>query len=172
MSSAVESFRLAPMSRLILSLTIGLLSLPVLFLVGTAFERALVTPAMLLVAIYSWVWLRFRPARFVVHPERLEVVWPFKSRALPRDEIAKVSLIDGLELRAATGWCVRVGAGGLWGAFGWLWTSRRGVVQMYISRTDGFVWIECRNRRPWLLTPEQPEAFARALADSNRRSED
>lgn len=172
MSRAVERFRLAPMSRLILTLTIGLLTLPILFLVGTAFERALAIPAMLLVAVYSWVWLRFRPTRFVVHPELLEVVWPLKRRALPRDEIAKVSLIDGQELRSVTGWCVRVGAGGLWGAFGWLWTSRLGVVQMYISRTGGFVWIECRNGRPWLITPEQPEAFVRALADWNWRADD
>jgi hypothetical protein len=35
---------------------------------------------------------------------------------------------------------------------------------MYISRTDRFVWIECANGRPWLISPEQPEAFVRALA--------
>jgi hypothetical protein len=34
---------------------------------------------------------------------------------------------------------------------------------MYISRTDQFVWIERRNERPWLITPENPEAFIRAL---------
>jgi hypothetical protein len=153
------------MSRLILILTVGLLALPVVFLVAAAFERVLAAPLGLLVAIYSWVWLRFRPTRFVVRPDVLEVVWPFKRRALRRNDITKASLIDGRELRSRTGWCLRVGAGGLWGAFGWLWTSRRGVIQMYISRTDGFVWIECRNGRPWLITPEQPEAFVRALAD-------
>jgi hypothetical protein len=35
---------------------------------------------------------------------------------------------------------------------------------MYISRTDGFVWIERVSGRPWLITPEQPEAFVRALS--------
>jgi hypothetical protein len=59
---------------------------------------------------------------------------------------------------------MRIGAGGLWGAFGWLWTQRRGMVQMYISRTDGFVWIERGADRPWLITPEQPQAFLSALS--------
>ena len=54
-------------------------------------------------------------------------------------------------------------AGGLGGGFGWLWTQKRGVVRMYISRTDGLVWIERRSERPWLVTPEKPEAFVRAL---------
>jgi hypothetical protein len=56
-----------------------------------------------------------------------------------------------------------VGAGGLWGGFGWLWTERRGIAQMYVSRTEGLVWIERRGGRPWLITPEEPEAFVRAL---------
>jgi hypothetical protein len=34
---------------------------------------------------------------------------------------------------------------------------------MYVSRTDGYVWIERSGKRPWLITPEQPEAFVRAL---------
>jgi hypothetical protein len=38
-----------------------------------------------------------------------------------------------------------------------------GDLQMYISRTDRFVWIECAKARPWLISPEQPEAFVRAL---------
>jgi len=35
---------------------------------------------------------------------------------------------------------------------------------MYISRTDGLVWIERRGDRPWLITPERPAAFVRALS--------
>jgi hypothetical protein len=68
------------------------------------------------------------------------------------------------ELRRKIGWGLRVGAGGLWGGFGWLWTKDRGIVQMYVSRTDGFVWVEVTNGRPWLITPEQPEQFVIALS--------
>jgi hypothetical protein len=170
MISTVTHFRLAPMSPLILILTVGLLALPIALSAGAVVQNALVVPALLLIGIYSWVWLRFRPTRFVVHPEAIEIVWPLKRRTLQRDDISDIRLIEGRELLSETGWCMRVGAGGLWGAFGWLWTRRRGIVQMYVSRTDRFVWIERPNARPWLITPEQPEAFVRALA--NRSSPD
>lgn len=152
------------MSRLILVLTIGLLALPVAFLAAAVLQSAFVAPALVLVAVYAWVWLRFRPTGFVVHPETLEVVWPLKRRLLRRSEISAIHLLEGSQLPSKTGWCVRVGAGGLWGAFGWLWTRRLGIVQMYVSRTDRFVWIERADARPWLITPERPEAFVRALA--------
>jgi hypothetical protein len=42
--------------------------------------------------------------------------------------------------------------------------ERRGIVQMCISRTDQFVWIERKNGRRWLITPEEPEAFVRAVS--------
>jgi len=120
-------------------------------------------PLLLVFGIYSWVWVRFRPTMFVVRPNVLQVIWPLKRRQILRDDISDVRLIDRQELRREVGRGMRVGAGGLWGGFGWLWTQRRGVVQMYISRTDRFVWIEAVSGRPWLITPEQPEDFVRAL---------
>jgi hypothetical protein len=106
--------------------------------------------------------------RFVVYPDRLEVRWPLKRRSIPRKDITEVRLIDKRALHNEMGWGMRVGAGGLWGGFGWLWTQRRGIVQMYISRTDGFVWIERVGDRPWLITPAQPAAFVRALSSASK----
>lgn len=165
MSTAATSFALARMSRLILVLTAGLLALPIVLLANVASgKRALAAPALVVVAVYAWVWLRFRPSRFVVRPDVLEVVWPLKRRRIPRRDISDLRLLDGEGLRREIGWGLRVGAGGLWGGFGWLWTRRRGIVQMYVSRTEGFVWIERTSGRPWLVTPERPEAFVRALS--------
>lgn len=153
------------MSPLMLCLTLGLLILPGVFLASAVYGTSLlVAPALLVVVIYAWVWLRFRPTRFVIHPGILEVIWPLKRRYIRHEDIAAVRLMDSRELRRDVGWCMRIGAGGLWGGFGWLWTQRRGIVQMYISRTDGFVWIECVSDRPWLITPERPAAFVRALS--------
>jgi hypothetical protein len=101
----------------------------------------------------------------MVYSNSLEVIWPLKRRRIPREEITAVRQVDGEELTREIGWGTRVGAGGLWGGFGLLWTRRRGMVQMYISRTDGYVWIERGNKRPWLLTPLEPEEFIRALKD-------
>jgi hypothetical protein len=161
----MNSYRLAPMSRDILIVTLVLLALPVLFVgVAVSGRNILMGPGLLLIIIYAWVWLRFRPTLFVVHPRELEVIWPLKRRRLSRDGITEVHLIDKAELRRKVGFGMRVGAGGLWGGFGWLWSARRGIVQMYISRTDDFVWIEFGEERPWLITPEQPSLFVRSLS--------
>jgi hypothetical protein len=154
------------MSPLIRWLTVLLLAIPVLFVAMSATgARFLALPALLLILVYAWVWLRFRPSMFMVHSNALEVVWPLKRRSIPREEITAVRQVDGEELTREIGWGTRVGAGGLWGGFGLLWTRRRGMVQMYISRTDGYVWIERGDKRPWLLTPLQPDEFIRALRE-------
>ncbi len=119
---------------------------------------------MFLIALYAWVWFRFRPSQLTVHEGGLQVIWPLKCRNIPRETIASVRVIDRRELKREIGWGMRVGAGGLWGAFGWLWTQRRGVIQMYVTRMDRFVWIERTDGRPWLITPEEPEEFVRALS--------
>ena len=164
----MTSFRLAPMSSMIRGLTLILLAIPLVFfaaaLIGTSI---LVGPAILVVTIYFWVWLRFRPTIFVVRQDVLEVIWPLKRRQIERINITGVRIIDNEELRREIGWGVRVGAGGLWGGFGWLWTQRRGIVQMYVSRTSDFVWIEFADGRPWLITPEHPEAFVRAFSSKS-----
>ena len=159
------TFRLAPMSPPILVLTAVLFALPVAFLVlAVLWTSLLLGPAAFILAIYAWIWLRYRPTEFVVHPRTLEVAWPLKRREIPRDDITTVRVIDRQTLRREAGWGMRVGAGGLFGGFGYLWTANRGLVRMYVSRTDGFVWIERKSDRPWLITPDQPSAFVRALS--------
>jgi Bacterial PH domain len=160
----VEIFRLARMSPLVLLLTAIIVALPFAFLVGALFSSPLlVVPAIFMIGICAWVWLRFRPSAFVVHDGGLRVIWPLKRREVPGREIAGVRILDRSQLKHEIGWGMRIGAGGLWGGFGWLWTKRRGLVQMYVSRIDRFVWIERAGGRPWLITPERPEAFVRAL---------
>ena len=157
-------FELAEMSPSIRTLTYALLALMagvgIAALLGIA---ALAIPALAMLAISAWVWLRFRPTAFVVTPQSVEVVWPLKRRKIRRDTISAVRLIDRAELHREVGWGIRVGVGGLWGAFGWLWTERRGVVQMYVSRVDRLVWIDRRGTRPWLITPARPEMFVQTL---------
>lgn len=153
------------MSMPILGLTIVLLALPVVFLVASLLGATMLTvPALLVMVGYAWIWLRLRPSQFVVHPGGLDVHWPLKCVRIPRASISSVRVIDRQSLKQEVGWGLRLGAGGLWGGFGWLWTKHRGIVQMYVSRTDDFVWIERVGDRPWLLTPERPEAFVRALS--------
>ena len=116
MNTTVPSFRLAPMSPLIWMLTLALLAVPAVFFSTAIVGRHLLAvPALCIVVLYGWVWLRFRPTRFVVYPDRLEVHWPLKRRSIPRKDIAEVRLIDKRALYSEIGWGMRVGAGGLWG---------------------------------------------------------
>ncbi len=148
-------------------ITFVLLALPALFVLGAVFGWAfLFAPTIFLVAIYTWVWLRFRPTQFVVHQDVLEVIWPLKRQQISRDSISDVRIVNGRNLKSQVGWGMRVGAGGLWGGFGWLWTQRRGIVQMYISRINDLVWIDRPAGRPWLISPERPQEFVQALSSS------
>ena len=161
----MKTFPLASMSAVIRWFTVALMVLPITFVSLAALGKPPgAWPAVLVVVIYAWIWFGFRPTQFIVHADALEVVWPLKRRVLPRADITGVRLIDRRDLRSEIGWGLRVGAGGLWGAFGSLWTQRRGVVKIYISRTDGFVWIDRGSEQPWLITPERPEEFVRALS--------
>jgi hypothetical protein len=172
----VNVFRLAPMSTGIRALTIGLLAFPLVFtalaVLGQpipipalrVFPRLFAIPAIFFALMYAWIWLQFRPTRFIVHPDALEIVWPIRRRRLLRSEISQARVIDAEQMRREIGWGMRIGAGGFCGAFGWLWTRHRGIVRMYISRRDRLVWIERGAKRPWLITPERPEAFVEALA--------
>ncbi|HBI13948.1 MAG TPA: hypothetical protein DDY20_00215 [Desulfobulbaceae bacterium] len=159
-----QAFPLSGMSRDIRILTMICLAIPVGMAMGAFLGvRALILPAILCVPIYGWVWLLFRPSMFVIHPDVIEIIWPLKRRTIARGSIVAARLLSAKELKRELGWCLRVGAGGLWGGFGWLWTQRRGIVQMYLSRTDNLVWLERGSERPWLISPDRPEEFIRAL---------
>jgi hypothetical protein len=145
-------------------LTTGLLMLPAVLLVLSFFSyTALAAPALFIGAIYLWVWLRFRPQRFEITVDSLRVIWPIGSRQIQRLEIYDVELITRAELREKIGWGLRIGAGGLWGGFGWLYTANRGLIRMYISRIDRVVWFETLPGTAWIITPDHPEEFIAAL---------
>lgn len=157
--------RLAPMSPSILALTLFLLTLPVVFVVFALYSTWLmVIPAAFLLVMYVWIWLWFRPSTFAIRPDAVEIVWPLRRREIARRSIVHARVLDQAALRREVGWGMRVGAGGLGGGFGWLWTTRRGLVRMYVSRVDSFVWIERGAEQAWLITPDRPDAFVRALA--------
>ena len=163
---SARTFRLAPMSPDIAALTLVLMALPVGFLIAPlAGARFHAVPCVIVTVIYAWIWLRCRPSRFAVLDQSVEVLWPLKRRTISRDSISRVRLLDREKLKEEIGWGMRIGAGGLGGGFGWLWTKQYGLVHMYISRSDRFVWIERKGDRPYLLTPDKPDLFVRALSE-------
>ena len=167
MQTAGERFALAPMSSGIRALTWALFVLPVGFVLGGLVSPVawILVPTGLFVALaYASVWLWWRPGAFVVGAEGLLLDFPMRKIRVPIHDVAAVAPIAPPAVREKTGFAMRIGAGGLWGGFGWLWTRRLGMVEFYVSRLDGGVWIDRRTGRPLLITPEHPERFAQALA--------
>jgi hypothetical protein len=62
---------------------------------------------------------------------------------------------------------MRIGAGGRWGGFGWLYTPK-GLLGLYVSRTDRVVLVRLRTGRPLLVTPENDDGFVAALRAVSR----
>ena len=158
------------MSGLILGLTVVLLAIPVVFVTLSLLvpwprgaESLLGIIGVLLVVLYAAVWLLCRPTAFEIGSRHIALVFPLWRREIPRGDVMATSAVELGHFRERYGCAVRVGVGGLWGGFGWLWTSRRGFVEMYVSRTDGIVLIERGRGRDLLITPEHPGDFVTAL---------
>ena len=115
---SAQSFRLARMCPLVRTLTVVLLALPIAFLAGALFGRQLLAvPAVFLLALYAWVWLRFRPSRLTVCGAGLEVILAAQApRDSPRGHRKRAS---GQPARAEAG--DRMGRAGRRGrTVGWL----------------------------------------------------
>jgi len=154
------------MSPLFLWMTVPLLAIaPVFVALGLLTRASLLAPVGLVVgALYLWVWLRWRPSRFEITPQALAIRFPALRREVPASDIAAVRVLGGKAFREEFGLAFRIGVGGLWGGFGWLWTRERGLIEFYVSRLDGFVLLERRGGRPLLITPDDPEDFVDALS--------
>lgn len=161
----MERFPLAPMSGLILWLTILVLPLPLLLLWGGSrggLGPLAWLPALFVAVVYLGIWLYMRPSRFELSARGLEIVWPIRRFSLALSEIESVMPLHGEEFRARYGWGMRIGAGGLWGGFGLLMTKNV-TFRFYISRLDEYVIVRRRSGRPLLITPAEPSRFVSYL---------
>ena len=169
----VMRFPLAPMSGDIRALTaIGWVAPLGLILGGdagtrTGARRAPRSSRPWSSSLYASVWLFWRPTAFEVDRSGLRIVWPLRARTIPAREVAEAVVLSREAFRREFGWGMRIGAGGLWGGFGWLYTSK-GLLGLYVSRTDRFVLVRLRTGRPLLVTPEGDERFVAALRDVSR----
>lgn len=160
-------YALAPMCRQITAMTYFVLVLPLVF--GTIGARLgwphSIAPlglcvVFLMACFVVWAW--FRPKHFVVDHDFLTIQWQLRKKVWKRSDVLRAKVITNSDFGKEYGWGMRIGAGGLWGGFGLLKTSRC-IFQMYISRTDEFVLIHFRNERPLLITPEKPQHFIHHL---------
>lgn len=150
-----NTFPLAPMSPVIKGLTIALLLLPIfLAILGIiSQQQQLIWICLLLIILYGIIWLWCRPCCFIVSGSYLKIKFPAWCRSIPISDISQIRVINQQTFNQEMGWAIRIGVGGLWGGFGWLWTSRKGLLEFYVSRTDNLVLIERLTGSNLLLTP-------------------
>ena len=170
--TSVTRFGLAPMSTDIRVLTWVVLALPLALALGAFQARAparvvLLAVSALILVLYASVWLLWRPTAFEVDARGLRILWPLRVRVVPAHEVAEAVVLSREAFRREFGWGMRIGAGGLWGGFGWLYTSK-GLLGLYVSRTDRLVLVRLRTGRPLLVTPEGDERFVAALRAVSR----
>ena len=166
-------FPLAPMSGLIRGLTFLFVPLPLVFLAGSTLGGAQIAQILsgvggALAVLWLAVWTFFRPSGFTVGPEGLTIEFPGRRLHVPRAELATAAIMKLAELRPRYGVAARVGVGGLWGGFGWLWSTERGWVDLYVTRTDRWVLVERKNGKDLLLNPDNAEAFVSAVIEASR----
>lgn len=112
--------------------------------------------------VLALTWLYARPECFEVSPEGLKVVWPGRTRKLPRGAFAELEVLSAITM----GRCTRVfGVGGLFGSFGRHRSEYLGNLDLYITRTDRMVLLRLKNRRSIVLSPAEPDAFLAAMRE-------
>ena len=162
-----RSLKRAPMSPLIKGLTIALWLLPLFFGTLTLEERewVMLIIFLILITLYGAVWLWCRPSRFVVSDNYIEIVFPGWRRPIPMQDVSGVRIISKETFGIEFGWAVRIGVGGLWGGFGWLWTYRGGFLEFYISQLDEFVLISRLKGNSLLITPVNPYQLVETVSE-------
>ncbi len=167
LASVKTRFALAPMSASMWAMTIVCWAIPIAMWTGTRYAPPPVRDLMgwvvgLVVVLYVFVALWMRPTAFYTDPDGLELVWPMRQRRIERSAIIRARVLDMAQLKSELGYMMRVGAGGLWGGFGYAKTAI-GMLELWVSRTDRIVYIECDQRKSLLITPEDPDRFVREL---------
>lgn len=164
---------LAPMSPVVAAVTYFFLTVPPLLPMlglhfGTPTEaEALAWVGAAMLVLYLAVWALARPHSFEVVGRYFEIRFPLWRRRVALGEIRDARLVEALALRHEIGFPIRFGIGGLWGVFGLLWTTKRGLLEVYVSRQDGFVFLERLDGRPLLITPSEPTGLVEALLEAN-----
>ena len=164
----MKRYPLAPMDRMYQGLSLFLGSLPFLFV-----SLTLMVPgppkwvfgacAVFLFLTYAWIWFYWRPDSFRLETTALVLEFPRREMVIDLSSVQAIHLYENYAAFIAEwGFGIRIGAGGLFGSFGWLKTAK-GTLQMYISRSEDLVVMEFTDRKPLLITPEQAQDFESAL---------
>jgi hypothetical protein len=154
-SEEIFTLSLSPLNRI---LTAFLFSLPFVFVIIYYFTGdyevlwGSVVIGIILGAVYP-----FAPQDYRVNAQAVVV------HRLAPDVVIPLNEIEILEMRTVTPSIRTWGAAGFFGSFGWFWSPEIKSYKGYYTRFDNTIVIYRRNNRPVVISPDQPEAFIRAV---------
>lgn len=103
----------------------------------------------------------FRPVGYVVTSEAVQVSRPLLNVHIRRADIRRVMALPAQDISAS----IRLfGVGGLFGYYGRYTNRRLGRTTWYATRRDTPVLVETTDDKKYILTPNDPSGFVRALA--------
>jgi hypothetical protein len=162
------SFQAAPMAAVFVVLSGLVLAIPIIFtVIGLGDPRLRVVflgTAVMVAAAALGVWVFYKPKRFLVDDAVLTIEFPMRTIEISRTEITSARVLSRDRFRETLGFALRVGIGGLFGVFGYLWSNKLGWVTIYATSTDDWVLIERRGSGPLILTPKDAEGLVAALS--------
>lgn len=148
------------------------LAIPVIFVViglsNPVLRTTFVGTAAMVLVGSAGVWFFYKPTAFELEDDALVLRFPLRTIAIPRSDIVSARVLSRSELRDTLGFALRVGVGGLFGVFGWLWSTKRSWVQIYATSVEGWVFVERRVGPPLLVSAKDGAAFAGAVGGSVR----
>jgi len=144
---------LAPVGCIVLSVATGV---GLVWGVWVSVAVLVIVSATVVILTYAYA----RPQCFEITSEGMRIVWPGRTRKLPKGAFTEMRIVTRTDLGRMTR-CF--GAGGLFGSFGWFRSEYMGNLDAYITRYDGMVYLRLKNRHPLLLTPDKHEEFLRAI---------
>jgi hypothetical protein len=151
-------FELAPMARSFMRITVIYSVLAVALIFGNFHPLARgVGGVLTAIAVLVWAW--FRPSHLELSGQGLSLVWPYRRRTIALQDLVSAELVATRDF----GWMLRIGVGGVGGAFGLFYTSTHGLIDGYFTAHESLVLLKLRQGRPLLLSPKDPAAFIAAL---------
>jgi Ca2+/Na+ antiporter len=121
----------------------------------------LATILFLILAFLSYLLpLLFRPQKYIITDNELEIKRTVGSVKIRLEDIKKVERIDETALRGIK----RVfGSGGIFGYFGIFKNKELGTMRLYTTRKDERVYILTSEGKNIIISPDNSEEFVQAL---------
>lgn len=104
------------------------------------------------VLMYVYVYGNL-PTRFLINDGKIILDAPFKKRFIRLDDIIAVRLLENKDIRGLVrAW----GSSGIFGEWGYYYSSQIGSVKVYVRRSKNWILITTSKHGKYIIAPDDP----------------